>query len=146
MMQIYERIHHKAEFDATLTLPFEMRQRSRLSTHLDNGEEAVLFLPRGSVLRHGDLLRADVGKVVIIQAASEEVSTASTASPLLLAKACYHLGNRHVALHIGTACVRYLRDHVLDDLVCQLGLTVTHETLPFEPEAGAYAHAAHSIT
>lgn len=146
MMQIFERIHNKVEFDATLTLPFELRQRSRLSTHLDNGEEAVLFLPRGSVLRHGDLLRADVGKVVVIQAASEEVSTASTASPLLLAKACYHLGNRHVALHIGTTCVRYLRDHVLDDLVCQLGLTVTHETLPFEPEAGAYAHAAHSIT
>lgn len=146
MMQIFERIHNKVEFDATLTLPFELRQRSRLSTHLDNGEEAVLFLPRGSVLRHGDLLRADVGKVVVIQAASEEVSTASTASPLLLAKACYHLGNRHVALHIGTACVRYLRDHVLDDLVCQLGLTVTHEILPFEPEAGAYVHAAHPIT
>lgn len=145
MMQIYERIHNKVEFDATLTLPFELRQRSRLSTHLDNGEEAVLFLPRGSVLRHGDLLRADVGKVVVIQAASEEVSTASTASSLLLAKACYHLGNRHVALYIGTACVRYLRDHVLDDLVYQLGLTVTHETLPFEPEAGAYAHGAHSI-
>ena len=143
MMQFFERIHHGVAFDATLTLPFELRQRSRLSTHLDNGEEAVLFLPRGSVLRHGDLLRADAGNVVMIHAAHEAVSTASTASPLLLAKACYHLGNRHVALHIGTTFVRYLRDHVLDDLVCQLGLTVAHEMLPFEPEAGAYAHAAH---
>ena len=143
MMKIFERIDNSVEFDATLTLPFELRQRSRLSTHLDDGEEAVLFLPRGSVLRHGDLLRAEAGKVVVIHAACEAVSTASTPSPLLLAKACYHLGNRHVALHIGTTCVRYLRDHVLDDLVRQLGLTVTHETLPFEPEAGAYAHTAH---
>ncbi len=144
MMQIFERIHNSVEFDAILTLPFELRQRSRLSTHLDSGEEAVLFLPRGSVLRHGDLLRADAGKIVVIHAACEAVSTATcAASPLLLAKACYHLGNRHVVLQIGATCVRYLRDHVLDDLVCQLGLTVLHEVLPFEPEAGAYTHAAH---
>lgn len=143
MMQLIERIHHNAEIDATLTLPFELRQRSRFSAHLDNGEEAVLFLPRGSVLRHGDLLRADAGSVVMVHAACEAISTASATYPLVLAKACYHLGNRHVALQIGASWVRYLQDHVLDDLVRQLGLIVSHETLPFEPEAGAYSHAPH---
>ena len=143
MMQIIERIHHNAEVDATLTLPFELRQRSRFSTHLDSGEKVDLFLPRGSILRHGDLLRADAGKVIVIHSAREAVSTASADSPLILAKACYHLGNRHVALQIGSGWLRYLHDHVLDKLVCQLGLVVMNEMLPFEPEAGAYARTAH---
>jgi urease accessory protein len=63
-----------------------------------------------------------------------------------LARASYHLGNRHVALQIGRGWVRYQHDHVLDDMVRGLGLTVTIEQAPFEPEAGAYggAHTHHA--
>ncbi|WP_026609291.1 urease accessory protein UreE [Methylocaldum szegediense] len=126
----------------TLTLPFEARQKSRLLVRLDSGAEAGVFLPRGTVLRDGDRLLADDGRVVLVRAAAEPVSVVRTADALLFARACYHLGNRHVALQIERGELRYLWDHVLDDMVRGLGLTVEHTLMPFEPERGAY-HGAH---
>src|SRR5262245_53112460 len=99
----------------TLTLPFELRQKSRLRVRLDSGQDAAVVLPRGGVLLDGDLLRADDGTVVRVRAAVEEVSTASASDATALLRAAYHLGNRHVAVQIGTGFVRYLHDHVLDD-------------------------------
>jgi urease accessory protein len=128
--------------DTTLTLPFESRQKSRLRVHLDSGEEAALFLERGQILRDGDRLRGGDGLVVEVRAAPEPVSTTASTEATLLARACYHLGNRHVALQIGAGWVRYRHDHVLDDLLRHLGLEVRYALAPFEPEAGAY-HAGH---
>ena len=105
---------------------------------LNTGEEVGVVLARRGVLRHGDLLRAEDGRVIRVEAAAETVSTASASDPLLLARACYHLGNRHVPLQIGQSWVRYSHDHVLDGLVKSLGLEITLEEVPFEPEAGAY--------
>lgn len=139
-LQIHERLDEPAVPQTTLTLPFELRQKSRLQTRLDNGEEVGLFLPRGTVLRHNDLLRTTTGMVVKVNAALEAVSTAAADDPPVLARACYHLGNRHVVLQIGPRWLRYLQDHVLDQLVHDLGLTVIHEQAPFEPETGAYGH------
>ncbi len=129
--------------DRRLVLPFGERSKSRLRATLDNGEEAGLFLERGSVLRHGDLLLADDGRVVEVQAAPETVSTVHTDDALMLARASYHLGNRHVALQIGTGWVRYQHDHVLDDMLRGFGLDVVIEQIPFEPEGGAYVAASH---
>ena len=127
-----------------LVLPFAERAKSRLRAVLDNGEEAGLFLERGSVLRHGDLLLADDGRIVEVQAASETVSTVHTDDGLMLARACYHLGNRHVALQIGPGWLRYSHDHVLDDMLRGFGLSVKVEQAPFEPEGGAYVAAPHA--
>ncbi len=129
---------------STLTLSFEQRVKSRQKVELDNGEAAGLFLPRGSVLLQGQKIAADSGEVVEIRAADEAVSTVYVDEPLLLARACYHLGNRHVALQIGDGFIRYQHDHVLDDLVEGLGLMVEFEQAPFEPEAGAYEGGGHS--
>jgi urease accessory protein len=129
----------------SLTLPFHTRQKSRCKVALDNGIQAALSLPRGKALREGDLLAADDGSVIEIKAATETVSTAHSSSLLLLANACYHLGNRHVPLQIGNGWCRYLKDHVLDEMVRALGLKVTAEETPFQPVDGAYgAHAGHS--
>lgn len=121
-----------------------MRRRSRLRCTLEGGEDAGLFLPRGTVLRDGDRLKADNGWIVQVRAAVEMVSCARCPDPLLLARASYHLGNRHVAVQIAEGGLRYLHDHVLDDMVRSLGLTVTMETLPFEPESGAYGGHGHA--
>lgn len=137
-LQIVERLHEALPAETTLTLPFELRQKSRLRTWLDNGADVGLFLPRGAVLRHGDRLRTTTGLVVEVRAAAESVSTARTDDPLLLARAAYHLGNRHVPLQIDVGWLRYLHDHVLDQMVRDLGLAVVHEQAPFEPEAGAH--------
>ena len=129
---------------SSITLSFDQRVKSRLRVELDSGEQAGLFLPRGSILKHGDKLVAQSGEVVRVQAADETVSTVSVTDPLLMARACYHLGNRHVALQIDVGFIRYQHDHVLDEMVSGLGLEVICEQAAFEPEAGAYHVTEHS--
>ena len=143
MAHVFSQLgEHNAAIGGTLTLPFELRQRSRQRVQLDGGDEAALYLPRGTRLHHGDHLLSDEGLVVEVRAAEEHVSTLRCDDPLMLARACYHLGNRHVALQIGPGWARYLHDHVLDDMVRGLGLEVEVESVSFEPEPGAY-HGGH---
>ena len=127
----------------TVTLSYDQRSRSRQKVELDNGESAGLFLPRGVALRRGQRLVADSGEVVEVRAADETVSTVHVSESLAMARACYHLGNRHVALQIEDGFIRYQHDHVLDDMVRGLGLEVVVEQAPFEPEAGAYDSGSH---
>lgn len=130
---------------AELRLPIDKRIKSRLRAELEDGREVGLFLPRGLTLRNGDLLQSDDGLVVVrIVAAPEPVSTVRSNDALALARVCYHLGNRHVPLQVEAGWVRYLHDHVLDDMVRGLGLDVLFEQAPFEPEAGAYQGGSHS--
>ena len=126
---------------STLTLPLEQRVRSRLRVTLDNGVEAGLFLPRGIVLQQDDGLCAESGEIVRILAAQESVSTVRVEDALQMARASYHLGNRHVPLQIAEGFIRYQHDHVLDDMVRGLGLDVFVEEAPFEPEPGAYGES-----
>ncbi|HVU52396.1 MAG TPA: urease accessory protein UreE [Polyangia bacterium] len=125
---------------ATATLTLDDRRRSRLRFLLDDGREAALFLPRGSVLRDGDRLRADGGEIVAVRAAPEFLSVARAAEPHLLLRGAYHLGNRHVPVQLGEGWLAYEHDHVLDDMVRGLGLAVEARRAPFEPEAGAFRH------
>ena len=127
----------------TLTLALAQRVRSRLRVTLDDGTTAGLFLERGTTLRDGDLLGSDDGVVVQVRAAPETCSCVNCDDPLLLARAAYHLGNRHVPLQIGAGRLRYQHDHVLDDMTRGLGLAVTVEQVPFEPEPGAYGGHGH---
>jgi urease accessory protein len=145
MLSIVQKLQEVRPADLKLELPFQLRSKSRLRTALDNGEEVGLFLERGSVLRGGELLLAGDGRVVEVVAADETVSSVRAENPWQLARAAYHLGNRHVALQVGPGWLRYLHDHVLDELVRGLGLSVHVEDAPFEPEAGAYGHGSHSM-
>jgi urease accessory protein len=110
---------------------------------LDDGREAGLFLPRGCNLRDGDCLIAEDGSAVQVRAAAETVSEVRCDDPLQLARACYHLGNRHVALQIEPGLLSYQHDHVLDEMVQGLGLSVCVKQAPFEPEPGAYGGQTH---
>lgn len=129
-----------------VALPYDLRKKSRLRTRTRCGREIGIQLPRGTELRQGDRLLADSGEVIAITASPETVSTVTGDDPLLLLKAAYHLGNRHVPLEVTTSWLRYQHDHVLDNMVAGLGLRVTVEDAPFQPESGAYHHhgaAAH---
>ncbi len=140
MLKLTQRvIHQKKPFTDELLLPFDERKKGRLKAVTLNGQSAGIFIERGEVMRDGTLLKAETGEVVRITAASEAVTTAKCSNPLTFAKACYHLGNRHVPLQIGDNWLRYQVDHVLDEMVTLLGLTIDHEQAPFEPESGAYA-------
>jgi urease accessory protein len=126
---------------ACLTLAFEDRRKSRLRAHLDDGREVGVFLARGTILHEGDCLVDDDETVqVVVKANTETLSVARTTDHHLLARAAYHLGNRHVPLQVGPDWLAYGHDHVLDDMVLALGLSVVIEQRPFEPEAGGYGH------
>ncbi|MCP5304866.1 MAG: urease accessory protein UreE [Chromatiaceae bacterium] len=143
-MREFIRRAEQGEYATTLTLPLEKRIRSRLRVTLDDGSDAGVFLERGEVLRDGDLLATGDGFIVCVRAAAEPVSEARCDDPLLLARACYHLGNRHVELQIGDGVLRYRHDHVLDDMLRGLGLNPSYVEAPFEPEPGAYGGSAHA--
>jgi urease accessory protein len=138
-LTISERLHQDTRAPAfTLILPFDQRSRSRQLALLSSGQEARLVLDRGQVLRHGDKLLTDDGRVVEVVAAPETVSTVTADDPWRLARASYHLGNRHVAVQIGGGWLRFRHDHVLDEMLRGQGFTVVVEEAPFEPEGGAY--------
>ena len=141
MLKIIEKSAGAKDFSQTLTLPFDLRQKARLHVTLDNGDEAGLFLKRGDTLRGGDILLAETGELIKVVSANEEVSKIDSNDTLLLTRACYHLGNRHVPVEIHSSYIQYLKDHVLDHMIEQLGLTITHQFAPFEPESGAYSQA-----
>ena len=123
----------------TVELPYDLRKKSRLRAVSRCGLEVGFQLERGSELRDGQRLLADSGEVVEIVASPETVSTVTSDSPLLLLRAAYHLGNRHVPLQVAQHWLRYQHDHVLDDMVTGLGLSVRVEQAPFQPESGAYS-------
>lgn len=127
----------------SVTLPWEKRLKSRLRVSLDCGLNAGIFLPRGTILRGGDYLLSEDGISVLVIAAPEKLTTVSAPTSLLLSVICYHLGNRHVALEISEDKVSYLHDHVLDEMVMQLGGQICFEEKPFEPEFGAYSGSGH---
>ncbi len=141
MIELTQKLTDTATANTTLTLDLASRVKSRLRATLDDGQEVGLYLERGQVLQNGDLLTNANGFVVRVVAANEVVSTVRCTDPLLLARASYHLGNRHVAVQINSGKLRYLHDHVLDDMLIGLGLDVTVEQAPFEPESGAYGSA-----
>jgi urease accessory protein len=143
MIRVEKRLTVTKKHNASVCLPIDMRTKSRLKVTLDNGAEAGFFLPRGQILRDGDLLESTDGMVIRVEAAAETVSTVHSNDAHALARVCYHLGNRHVPLQIAANWARYQHDHVLDDMVAGLGLEVTVEQAPFEPEAGAYQSSSH---
>lgn len=128
---------------AQLVLPFERRQKSRFRSVLSNGEEAGVMLTRGTILRGGDLLVASDGRVIEVVAAPERVLHVECVTATELARAAYHLGNRHVPVQVGDGWLRLCADHVLEDMLKGLGARVSSLEAPFEPEAGAYGGGHH---
>ena len=145
MLYLTQRVDSPAAtLTASVTLPIDVRVKSRIKVTLNDGRDAGLMLPRGLLLRGGDVLSNEEGsEFVEVIAADEGLSVVRCDDPFILAKACYHLGNRHVPLQIMPGELRFHHDHVLDDMLRQFGLAVSFAHLPFEPEAGAYASESH---
>ena len=142
MIRFTERADNSLNPSATVTLPIEKRVKSRLRIDLDDGREAGIVLTRGEVLQHGDKLQGTDGEVLEVIAASETLSVVRCHDMHLFARACYHLGNRHIPVEITVGSeggqVSYLHDHVLDEMIKGFGIEVTVEQSPFNPEPGAY--------
>jgi urease accessory protein len=135
---------------ATVTLDWDLRQKSRFETTDSLGRSVGVFLPRGSVVRGGDVLVAEDGSLIRVQAAPQSVLriTACTAhgSPFDLTRAAYHLGNRHVPIELRPDYLQIEPDHVLAEMLRAMHLIVNPVDAPFEPESGAYSsHGGHTI-
>ena len=100
MKEFQTKITESQKIAGTVTLTLDQRVKSRLRAHLDSGEEIGIFMQRGSILEHGDLITTEGGFVVKVIAAPEQISSIYSQDPLLLSRICYHLGNRHVELQI----------------------------------------------
>ncbi|WP_084783072.1 urease accessory protein UreE [Leptolyngbya sp. O-77] len=124
--------------ELTLLLTAEERVRSRHYFESVEGIPCSLQLPRGTVLRDGDVLLAASGERVRVVARPEPVVTVTAHTPLALLRAAYHLGNRHVPLEVAETYLRFSPDSVLQDMVEKMGLHLQLEERPFQPETGAY--------
>ena len=134
---------------ATIELDWDTRQKSRFDTVDSHGRSIGIFLPRGNVVRGGDILVAEDGSLIAVKAKPQQllvVTPCDHGSPLDLLRAAYHLGNRHVPLEVNATHLQLEPDHVLAEMLRRMGLHVDDAEAPFEPEAGAYdaARAASS--
>ncbi|MEO7576864.1 MAG: urease accessory protein UreE [Massilia sp.] len=144
MLTLHTKIDSATEVAAQLVLAYHQREKCRLRARLDNGEEVALFTVRGTVLRGGDLLKGDDGRVVRIVAALEPTLVVHCDDAHTLARCAFHLGNRHTQVEIGDGFLRILVDPVLKEMVLGLGARVSEEDAAFEPESGAYSAGPHS--
>ena len=128
-------------------LDWDVRCRSRFDATDSAGRRLGVFLPRGQVVRGGDVLLAEDGSLVCVTAAPQPVLVVRHCprhgAPFDLLRAAYHLGNRHVQLELKPDRLQLEPDHVLAGLLRQMHLIVSEESAPFEPEAGAYASGGH---
>lgn len=124
----------------SVTLDFEDRHRRRLRLSGDNGGDFLLDLAEARVLRDGDGLVLEDGAVIAVRSAPERLAEISCETPLDLTRIAWHLGNRHCPTQILGDKLRIRFDHVLVEMVRQLGAQVTELAAPFEPEGGAYRH------
>ena len=131
-----------------LELDWDTRQKSRFEATDSAGRALGVFLPRGTVVRGGDVLVADDGSLVRVLAAPQAVlkitHCTKHGTPYDLIRAAYHLGNRHVPIELKADHLKIEPDHVLADMLRAMHLIVHAVDEAFEPENGAYASGGHA--
>ena len=128
----------------TLALTAEERTKSRHRFEMEDGQALYLRLPRGTLLRDGDLLLAETdSSLVRVTAKPEPIFTITATTSLELLRAAYHLGNRHVPIEITETYLRISPDSVLQTMLEHMGMKVQEAILPFQPEIGAYGKHKH---
>ncbi|MES1980718.1 MAG: urease accessory protein UreE [Pseudomonadota bacterium] len=133
---------------ATVELDWDVRQKSRFDATDSLGRQLGIFLPRGTLVRGGDVLIAEDGSMVRVLAAPQPVlritHCSDHGSAFDLTRAAYHLGNRHVPIELKPDHLKIEPDHVLADMLRSMHLIVHEVNEAFEPEGGAYSAGGHS--
>ena len=123
-----------------VVLDFDYRYRRRLVMTGEKGTQFLLDLPKAAVIADGDALVLEDGNIIGVRAQSEPVAEIWANDPEHMARISWHLGNRHLPTQIVGNRLRIRKDHVMIDLVKNLGATVEILEVPFHPEGGAYDH------
>ena len=140
-LKITEHTHNPAD---TITLDETARHRRRVKMISDSGIEFLLDLPKARLLRHGEGLVLEDGRVIEICAEPEPLYEVRAQSPHHLLQLTWHMGNRHLPTEVMPDHIRIRRDHVIKDMLEGLGGRVTEIEAPFNPQGGAYSDHAHS--
>lgn len=143
MLTLTQRLNADVTLSASFSLWLTAEERTRTRHRFETPEGKVIYLrlPRGTVLKDGDLLQSQEGDVVVqIAAKPEPVLTVTSHKPIDLLRASYHLGNRHVPIEVAANYLRLSPDPVLQTMLEHLGVKVKAEVVPFQPESGAYSH------
>src|SRR5882757_8644319 len=127
----------------TVVLDFDGRHRRRMAMTGTRGLEFLLDLEHATVLRGGDALVLEDGRLVEVVAAPEPLIEIRGSDPQHLVRVAWHLGNRHLPTQITARGLRIRRDHVIEAMVKGLGARVIEIEAPFDPEGGAYAASGH---
>ena len=126
----------------TVVLDYDDRHRRRVAMTGVRGLAFLLDLPEAVMLRAGDGLALDDGRIVEVVAAPEKLAEIRAADAAALARVAWHLGNRHLPTELLKKSLRIRRDHVIEDMARRLGAQVIEIEAPFNPEGGAYVVAA----
>jgi urease accessory protein len=125
----------------SVVLDFDERYRRRVAMTGVGGLEFLLDLVEATMLRGGDGLRLEDGRVVEVVAAPEPLAEIRAADTLALTRVAWHFGNRHLPTEITRKTLRIRRDPVIEAMAEGLGARVIALEAPFNPEGGAYAKA-----
>ena len=127
---------------SSVELDWDVRQKSRFDATDSQGRQIGVFLPRGTLVRGGDVLVAEDGSLIKVIAAAQPVLVithcSEHGSAFDLTRAAYHLGNRHVPIELRADHLKIEPDHVLAEMLRSMHLIVSAQDAAFEPEGGAY--------
>jgi len=138
-----ELARHRAGANAhdvadTITLDETDRRRRRLLLESDGGIEIMLDLPAVRLLRDGDLLVLDDGRLVRVIAEGEALYEVRGQDARAMLTLVWHLGNRHLPTEVRENHVRIRADSVIRTMLIGLGARVSEVRDGFDPEGGAY--------
>ena len=129
----------------SITLEQEQRDRRRIALTSDGGLRFLLDLPARVLLRHGDGLELEDGRVIEVRAQPEPLLEVRAEDTPHLLRLAWHLGNRHLPTEFAAGRLRIREDPVIAGMLHALGAEATPVTAPFSPERGAYsAHPGHA--
>ncbi|MCR9236344.1 MAG: urease accessory protein UreE [Alphaproteobacteria bacterium] len=138
MIRATRHIDHVHDAADTITLDETARHRRRVKMRSDNGIEFLLDLPEARLLRHGEGLVLEDGRVIEVQAEPEQLYEVRANDEKHLLQLAWQLGNRHLPAQITADSIRIRADHVIKSMLIGLGANVTEINAPFDPEGGAY--------
>ena len=131
------RDHGHAQPSGTVRLDYESRFLRRKVLELTEGGAILVDLAKTTSLDHGAVLVLEDGREIAVEAAPEALLEITAPD---MTRIAWHVGNRHTPCQIETGRLLIQPDHVIRDMLLQLGATVREVTEPFTPEGGAYGH------
>ena len=135
-----QTIHDVGSFSTThdnVTLTYDERFLRRKVLTTDQGERFLVDLPHTTSLNHGAAFELADGRLIEVVAAKEDLFEVTGQD---LVRIAWHIGNRHTPCQIEAKRLVIQRDHVIRDMLRQIGAEVREITEPFVPEGGAYGH------